>query len=56
MITRVFKQQQTVKRVDTGEHVKVVEILPLGLRVFYRIEYENGELSLVTDATLRECN
>ena len=54
MVTRVFKRLQQAKRVDTGEVVTVVEILPLGLKVFYRIEYESGELSLVPDATLRE--
>ena len=51
---RYFKERQQVKRVDTGEQVTVVEVLPVGLRVFYRIEYPNGDLSLVTDVKLRE--
>ena len=54
MVTRVFTVSQIAKRVDTGEQVQVIEVLPVGLRVFYRIEYKNGDRSLVHDAILRE--
>ena len=51
---RYFKEQQQAKRVDTGEQVTVVEVLPVGLRVFYRVESQNGDLTLVVDSKLRD--
>lgn len=53
MAARLFKERQIVKRADTGEQVQVIEILPVGQRVFYRIEYDNGDRGLVIDGTLR---
>lgn len=51
---RLFKLGQVVKRVNTGEHVSITEVLPIGTNVFYRIEYENGDTSVVTDRQIRE--
>jgi hypothetical protein len=48
-----FQPQQAATRVDTGEKVRVVEVLRFPTKVFYRIKYEDGETSLVTDAKLR---
>lgn len=53
-MTKIFREGQTVKRLDTGEPVRVVEVLPLNLQVFYRIEHESGDTSLVPGAKLRE--
>lgn len=50
---RFFKTGDTAKRNDTGEHVQIVEVLPLGMKVFYRIEYQTGNTSLVADSVLR---
>jgi hypothetical protein len=52
-MTMVFKCPQEVKLLDTGERVMVVEILPVGTVVFYRIEFMNGDLSLVMGSKLR---
>lgn len=49
-----FKVGQRVKRNDTGEQVSIKETLPIGLKVFYRIEYDSGDTSIVPDAQLRE--
>lgn len=49
-----FKVGQRVKRNDTGEHVSIKETLPTGLKVFYRIEYDSGDTSIVTDKQIRE--
>lgn len=53
---RWFKERQQAKRVDTGEPVTVIEVIPLGLKVFYRIERVDGEVTLVPEAKLRPCN
>jgi hypothetical protein len=49
----IFKCPQEAKLNDTGEKVKVVEVLPVGNAVFYRVEFENGDLSLVLGSKLR---
>jgi hypothetical protein len=54
MRDRHFRVKQVVKRVTTGERVTVVEILPIGLRVFYRVEYENGDVSVLLDSQVRD--
>jgi hypothetical protein len=55
-MTMIFKCPQDVKLLDTGERVTVVEILPVGTAVFYRIEFTNGDVSLVMGSKLRPCN
>lgn len=49
----IFKTGETAKRNDTGEHVEVIEVIPVGMEVAYRIEYENGDRSIVFGAMLR---
>ena len=44
---KIFNPYDTAKRVDTGEAVRVVEVLPLNRMVFYRIESKNGDTTLV---------
>lgn len=53
MATRIFKVNQRVK-LETGEPVNVVEVIPIGMTVFYRIEDESGQRRVVVDAKLRE--
>ena len=53
-MTKIFRERERAKRVDTGEQVTVVQTMPLGQRVFYRIESENGDTTVVLDAKLRE--
>jgi len=52
-ITSIFKEGQTVKLVDTGERVTVVEVRPVGLHVFYRVEHGNGKIETVSASRLR---
>lgn len=49
----IFKEGQIVKRNDTGEQVQIVDVLPLGHHVAYRIEYQNGDTSVVLGSQLR---
>lgn len=51
---RFYKLGQRVKRLNTGEHVSIKEVLPIGTNVFYRIEYDSGDTSIVTDKQVRE--
>jgi hypothetical protein len=53
-MTRVFRIGQVAKRADTGEQVKIVEVLPYGRLVWYRIEYMIGDTTLVPETMLRE--
>ena len=49
----MYKQGQTVKRNDTGEQVQIVDVLPVGTAVFYRVEYESGDTTLLQATALR---
>jgi hypothetical protein len=48
-----FRRLEMVKTLDSDERVQVVEVIPVGLIIFYRIEYESGALSLVPSWKLR---
>ena len=52
MSKKIYDPSDLVKRVDTGEAVRVVEVLPLNRMVFYRIESKNGDTTLVPAAKL----
>lgn len=49
----MFKLHDTAKLNSTGEHVQIIGIKPLGLRVFYAIEYESGDVATVPETLLR---
>lgn len=49
----MYREGQTAKRNTTGEHVQIVEVIPVGNTVFYRVEHENGDLGLVEAKMLR---
>lgn len=51
---KIFKVNQTVKRNDTGERVTVLDVIPNGHTVIYRVENEAGYTAMVIDAMLRE--
>lgn len=53
-IVTLFKEGQTVKLLDTGERVKVVEVRVSGFHVFYRVEQASGETLLLMATKLRE--
>ena len=44
---------QVVCRRDTGERVRIVEVLRYGTATFYRIQYEDGGISIVLSVVLR---
>ena len=54
MTATLFREGQTVKLLDTGERVHVVEVRPVGFHVFYRVEQANGQMLLVMATKLRE--
>jgi hypothetical protein len=47
-----FQVGQKATHVTDGE-VTVIEVLPVSTRIFYRIEYPNGDRSLAIDTRLR---
>jgi hypothetical protein len=49
----MYRAGQLAKRNDTGQQVLVVEVIPVGSTVFYRVEHENGDLGLVQATSLR---
>jgi hypothetical protein len=49
----MYHEGQIVKRHDTGQRVQVVEVIPVGNTIFYRVEHENGDLGLVQGTSLR---
>lgn len=53
VLDRVYHRGQRVKLLDGGEKVVVVDVMPLGQRVFYRVEQENGDIRLLPDSQLR---
>ena len=44
---------QTVKRLDTGKRVRVIEVLPVSNTVIYPIEYDSGDHGLVQGMQLQ---
>jgi len=52
-MSRPYREGQRVKLLNTGIEVTIIEVLPVAQRVFYRIEFENGDRSLVIDTKLR---
>jgi hypothetical protein len=53
VLDRVYHRGQQVKLLDGGEKVVVVDVMPLGQRIFYRVEREDGEVRLMPDTSLR---
>lgn len=49
----MFKLHDTVKLNSTGEHVQIVGIKPIGMRIFYAVEYESGDVATVPETALR---
>jgi hypothetical protein len=49
---QLFGVRQEVMRLD-GTPVVVVEVLPVGLTVFYRVEYPDGDTTLLQSQYLR---
>lgn len=50
----IFKVGWRVKRNDTGEEATVVDVIPVGTSLFYRIEYEDGRTTVVAADILRK--
>ena len=48
-----FKLKEIVKRNDTAERVQVVDIMPYGTQVFYRVESANGDIAFMQGSKLR---
>jgi hypothetical protein len=49
----MYRAGQLATRHDTGQQVFVVEVIPVGTTIFYRVEHENGDLGLVQATSLR---
>lgn len=56
MIDKLFKVGETVKHVTTGGVLTVLDVKPLGLQVFYKLEAPDGKICLVPAKFLRPCN
>jgi hypothetical protein len=50
----MFHENDVVKRLDNGRPVRIVEVLPNGLRVFYRtVDLQDGHTAIFSQEQLR---
>jgi hypothetical protein len=51
--SKVFRCQDTVERVDTRAHVRIIEVRQVNQLVFYRIVAANGTTTFVPARAVR---